>query len=909
MIFKRWFKPKWQHENAAVRQLAIADLDRQTPQQKEILHELAFNDGAETVRRAALERLNEFSLWWQASKHESAERLKAFAEQQLINMLLENRVSAQLKLQFIAECNRTSVLEKLASSESDPSIKFDLLQRLGRQDLILQALHESVLTIEQKELLLAGVQEEKILEKLLKSADITLHNQISQQLATLKEAREKPERIRKQVVLLLAKLNSIRERNDVVGAIAAFELGKQQWQEFASELKLLADSEEFHNKFIKICQLTDAALAPKIAEAQAERERVLKAERSLQQFEVLVAKLNTLSEALGKALEDGELTIATALQADLDEINRQSLSAELNISQLRQVTQLIAQLQQRLDKLPELADALTQAAKLIAEISAQALPTIEQVSIAYQAFKNWQKSFNLLARTIGLLMPTQFATSYDALVQQWQQHCEPLLAEQQKSIRQLKSKFAEFKRLYEAGKYNVLFGLYKGIDQQFTALSPDLQQQLLADKEYAAEIIEKLSGLQAYIATPRKQQLVQEMQSLIADDTYALPERAAKIKQLRGIWNSLGKADADLEEALNSDFNLACEQAFLPCREFFAKQDAERALSAKLKSEVISKLNVFVRENLKAKQLEQTIQQMQKEWEQSGIAEKSVYAELQPQYHALIGQLKQQQIDEYKANTAAKRLLIESAAQLVLQAETENLVSAVKDLQTQWTAVGFAGRKLDQQLWAEFRSNCDAVFARRNEIRQQQTQQIQQRKIELQAQFEQLSNQVTVDSSSAQIAQTLVSITEFGAQVDVRNDKQLSQSIRELKNSLQDKSAQLQVHHERSVFEQLFAALQDPMVDAAKLPAVYRLVFNQQQEQTLSRADLTLALEWSASVQSPAEEQSRRQQVQMQLLTDKHNSGGSCSQNELLGRWLQYGPITEAEQGLLQRVKRLYLKD
>ncbi len=78
MIFKRWFKPKWQHENAAIRQLAIAGLDHSTPQQKEILHELAFNDGAEAVRRTALERLNEFSLWWQASKHESAGTLKTF---------------------------------------------------------------------------------------------------------------------------------------------------------------------------------------------------------------------------------------------------------------------------------------------------------------------------------------------------------------------------------------------------------------------------------------------------------------------------------------------------------------------------------------------------------------------------------------------------------------------------------------------------------------------------------------------------------------------------------------------------------------------------------------------------------------------------------------------------------------
>jgi len=151
MIFKRWFKPKWQHENATIRQLAIADLDHQTPQQKEILHELAFNDGAEAVRRAALERLNEFSLWWQASKHESADRLKQFAEQQLINMLLDNRVSAQLKQQFIAECNRSSVLEKLAIAESDAQIKFDLLQRLARQDLILQALHEPVLVLAQKQ--------------------------------------------------------------------------------------------------------------------------------------------------------------------------------------------------------------------------------------------------------------------------------------------------------------------------------------------------------------------------------------------------------------------------------------------------------------------------------------------------------------------------------------------------------------------------------------------------------------------------------------------------------------------------------------------------------------------------------------------------------------------------------------
>ena len=171
MIFKRWFKPKWQHQDAAVRVKAIAELNRDSSDHKEILHELAFNDGAETVRKTALEQLNEFSLWWQASKHESAERLKQFAEQQLIGMLLDNRVSAQLKQQFINECNRSSILEKLAQTETDASLKFALIQRLARQDLYLSGVLDPNFSAEQRMALLEFLNDDKTLEKLSRQLD------------------------------------------------------------------------------------------------------------------------------------------------------------------------------------------------------------------------------------------------------------------------------------------------------------------------------------------------------------------------------------------------------------------------------------------------------------------------------------------------------------------------------------------------------------------------------------------------------------------------------------------------------------------------------------------------------------------------------------------------------------------
>ena len=67
-------------------------------------------------------------------------------------------------------------------------------------------------------------------------------------------------------------------------------------------------------------------------------------------------------------------------------------------------------------------------------------------------------------------------------------------------------------------------------------------------------------------------------------------------------------------------------------------------------------------------------------------------------------------------------------------------------------------------------------------------------------------------------------------------------------------------------------------------------------------------LHWSAGQASPASETSRRQQVQMLLLTDKHNSGESINQEQLLARWLQFGAVSAEEQSLLQRVRALYLQ-
>lgn len=902
MIFKRWFKPKWQHENAAIRQLAIAELDDKTPAQKEILHELAFNDGAEAVRRTALERLNEFSLWWQASKHEPAERLKHFAEQQLVQMLLDNKVSAHLKAQFISECNRSSILEKLAQTEQDAELKFSLLQRLARQDLFQQAVLDDKLTLAQRQQLLTQLEDDKALEKLSRLLTGELREAADALLAAHLEQKQKPERIRKQVVLLLAKLNSVREKTDFAELQQRYAAYQQEWQQLSPELACLTDAAEFIEKYHKVIELTERSIAPKIAEFAKLQQQQALAKAAEQRFNTLRVQLDNLQQQLATALNETELTKAAGYQQSLDDIRAEIAAAQLPATFSVQLQQQITQISQQLDKLPELAEALAQSARLLAEAAAYALPQAnDDVAADYQLFKQWQQQWQRQSKVLKQLMPESFSSSYQQLVQQWREHCEPLLAQQDKVQRLLKSKMAEFKRLHQAGKFNVLFGLFKGITADYQQLSAAQQQTLQKDYQLLEAQVKDLAELQAYIATPRKQQLVENMQQLAVETDITPTERAASVKNARAQWNTLGRADVELETTLNDAFNSACELAFAPCRDYFAKLDAERAQNALRKQQLIEQMQASVDAAVSGKTLDALITQYSKDWQQSGAVEKELYARLQVQYQQLLTTLKQQQKAQQQQNAELKTALVQ-AAKTLSQSENEQAGNELKTLQQQWKLLGYAGKAVDQQLWLEFRAACDSWFDSRAAYKQALQQ---QQDAERHAQAEVLAELIQAVAAAAgekAIQQQLQQLLLFKPA-----DEQQASSQKSLKQQLEQRLDALQQNAELDSYRQLFHALEQQEPNLSDLPPIYRLVFNQQQEKTLSRADLTLALEWLAKVESPVAEQGRRQQVQMQLLTDKHNSGEAVTQPQLLSRWLQFGAVAAAEKPLLARVKAIYL--
>lgn len=902
MIFKRFFKPKWQHADAAVRQQAIAELNRDEQAHKTVLHELAFNDGAEAVRKAALLKLNDFSLWWQASKHDSAERLQQLAEQTLVQQLLDNQVEPKLKQQFIAQCNRSSILEQLAQTETDSALKFSLLQRLNKTELNIKALQDAVLSTAQKLQLLAPINDEKTLEKLSKQLTGELQLAAEQKLQQLAEAKQKPQQLRKQLTLLLAKLNALRERVNLNELPAQFDDYQQQWQQLEPELGCLGtEADEFRAKYTKICQLTAQWLAPRLDElAKAQALEATKAAQQQAQQQ-LSAELTGVEQQLQQALLAADITAAQQLETALGAIqNRLSQSDVSDKTALqRRLTQLGAQLSQ----LPKLAEQLTQLTRIVADWAALPMPSD---LAAYQAtlsqLQQLQHSWRQHSKALAIAVPDSLKQAQADLAKHWQQLQQQFEGQSEKALRQCRSKLAQYRRLHSAGKFNALFGLFKGIEQDHQQLNAAQQAQLAKDYEFARDTQAELTDLQHYIATPRKQALLAEIQQLptsIVDNE--VHQRAEQVKLARASWNSLGRAAPELDAELNAAFDAACEQAFAPCRAYFAKLDAERAKHREQREAIIAQAQQLASAQLDSKALQQQLSQLKQAWQQAGAVDKQQFNALNQAFNQALKPLSQQLESLWQQGAAARQQLIDKATAALSLAEPNQTAKVLKECQQQWKTLPAAGRKQDQALWQQFRQLCDGFFNARSAQFEQQKQAEQD---ELQH-YESALSAVLAALESAASAAEFDQLQQALQQMDPQGVAS-QQAVRQVLAKLQLKRQQWQSSQQQQGLQQMFEQLSDPTLTADALPAGYRECFGAGREQQFSREQLTIALEIicdSPSVDTRAE---LRQQVQLMLLSDKHNQGSALDKHSLLKRWLDYGAVTAAEQGLLARVKALF---
>ena len=954
MIFSSLFKTKanWQHKDAAVRISAINDeLSAENAEQLQILTELIQQDESDLVRRAALIKIASFDCYLTQSQHNSQDKIKQFSAKQVQDILTTDHqivLSEQQKAQLIAKQAQspllaTALLEAWLAHEQDSGLMIKLYQLISARKTSSQLLSQ---TFNQKqnpllqEYLLEQVEEIKVLEKLAKKAcNQTITGQIEAKISTIQASIEKPQKLSKQIQLILAKLQALKDVSDYSEYKKRKAKLIHEWQALASEKTIFNADEvaEFDGKYQTIMAHLDKLFVAKAEQYQQQIISDKLAHDKQQDKKSFTQQLNQISQALTTAVFSSENLDEATFKAQLLDLAKQIQSSVLNSSEQQVFSKQVTELNQRLDKIPEIAESVSQATHLISKISQLALPkSLDELNTRQQTYNDWLKAWQVIETKTSGILPTSIVDSHKEIVQAWQSGLKALQNQQKDLFFQHKKKLQDIKRLLNNGKYKVCFGLFKGVKESFEHLSMQQQQQLQRDFDNVCQKMAELSDWEHYIATPRKQELLIAIQALVDTPLDNPNEQATKVKQFRTTWNSLGHAEEDIDKALNEQFNVACEQAFAPCRLFYAEQDKLREQHLLQRQQILEKASVLVKsleselaeQSVNYKALEGKLNSLEQQWSGAGEVDRKQYKQLQQQFKLAVEPIKQAINDFHQANVEQKQALIKSAEQLLVIEDVFAAIESIKQLQNNWRAVGFAGNAQESRLWKQFRAVNDQLFAKRDALKSEQQaaqsnkQQVFENQIlALEASLNDLDQPIDLKSlqeikQQAQdchreivaskpviksVATRVENLIKQLEQLEVKSaQEKTQQNWLKLFSLLTEQAQQAQDFTELSsstLFSQLTSFWQKRLQEQAKISA---------HVSGESRFDKTLEIEILAQVESPAELAEQRMKVQVQLMQDQMLSGNTIDLTKSLVQWLKLGTISENDLPLIKRLQQVY---
>ena len=954
MIFSKLFKTKvkWQHKDATVRITAINDeLSADNNEQLLILTDLIKQDISDLVRRAALIKVGSLDCYLEASQDNDQVKVKQFAAKQVHDILTTDHnvmISAQQKQTLLTQQETTpllgtALLEAWLAHEQDSAIMIALYQQISARKTTTHLLTHSFSQKQNPDFqayIINQVDDAKVLEKLSKKAcNEVLAQQIQDKLSAIQTAIEKPQKLEKQIQLTLAKLQALKD----VGDYGVYKNRKAQlineWQALALDLDVFTEEKSlaFSEKYQSIITHLEKLF---IAKAENYQQQIIADKLShdkQQDKKDFTQQLNHISQSITTAVFSSDKFDEESFKELLRELTTNIRASVLNKDEQQVFIVQVVQLTKRLNEIPEIAESVSQATHLISKISQLTLPkSLDELNDRQQTYNDWLKSWRVIEQKTAGILPESIVQAQKEIITTWQGGLKSLQSQQKELFFQHKKKLQDIKRLLNNGKYKVCFGLFKGVKESIHQLSVQQQQQLQRDFDQVNEKMIELSDWEHYIATPRKQELLLAIQELVDTPLDNPNEQAAKVKAYRGTWNSLGHADEDVDKQLNEQFNQRCEQAFAPCRLFYAEQDKMRLQHLEQRQKIVAKAELFVtklndsQETPKPdfKQLDGQLNTLQQQWNNAGEVDRNQYKKLQLKFKNAIAPIKSAISVFHSSNTAEKQALIAKAEELLTNDDVLAAIETAKQLQQTWREVGFAGNHQENQLWQKFRQVNDELFGKRQQFKSEQqavlsTQQqmFTEKVVIIEESFKALTNVddkhvlQSVEQQAQMLLKEIIASKPVIKPVAVRIEKVIKDIEQLITSQTQAKEQQTWLN----LFELMSLHAQNNQdTEALKASAVFNTMTSfwqkrfqehvklTKQAQSSSRSDKTLEIEILAQSDSPVELAEQRMKVQVQLMQEQMLSGTGINLNKLLVDWLMLGALVESDLPLIERLKTIY---
>ncbi|TXR54210.1 DUF349 domain-containing protein [Reinekea thalattae] len=623
-----------------------------------------------------------------------------------------------------------------------------------------------------------------------------------------------------------------------------------------------------------------------------------------QQKQQLLTRLQKLLSAPYEPMSRAKLTLLSEqwqTQADISDTEQQSFDA------------LVAQLVDKFDQYDEQHNETTDQSAIVE------LADVEQVHTQAEAQAKNQNQTEPL-ESESSVESAEFSSANSSQNEAKSHSTNAMPADVAEAVKALRGQLRRCTAAIRDGHLRRASGLFQGAEEQRQALASQWQPVVQKQYDETFDELEKLRDWQAFAVLPKKQVLIERMQQLV--NQHLDPEdRAKTIKDMQDEWKLLSRGLKDRQKELWQQFHDLSNQAFEPCREYFAEQRKLRQVNLAKRQEVVAQLNLYAEridlDRVDAKELDQVLQVARNDWRKYAPVDRNDNKKVQAEFDAIHKKLFALMSAQQVQHLAAKEDIIERSKALLEIEDAHQATEAAKALQQEWKQAGMVARKDEQRLWQAFRQVCDQLFERRDA-------QMQQSKAQQQASIEQAEVIVTqlesflnaeLESCRDKKAEFEALHTEFKALSDIPSAayKKLAERVRAAAAQFSQrcdaeqraeldvqwvstidwvKQARFGQHSQTELVEQ-WQAEKRPAQSKGLINLLSHWAEPAQAEYLQSLHEKTVELEVLAGLNSPPEDAALRMSTQVKLLSNGVGSGVDelADFHQRVAQWLAVGPV------------------
>ncbi|RBP25644.1 uncharacterized protein DUF349 [Marinobacter pelagius] len=726
-------------------------------------------------------------------------------------------------------------------------------------------------------------------QKQAKGRDKGVYQTVKQALQAHRQDIERRENVARTITSLISNAQEQARSEDTKLFQARLEALTNQWKELESQ----ATAEQ-------VQQFLEAThrCRERLQEMEAAREEEQRhANQFRQREDTLELLTNTLEDLKSQASDSlPSLSSLDALQKTQEnrwleatrdtEVSRQEQKTyESAMLALRNYLSALRRMTQERERISELTAALDSGETITPEQQDQAKTLIREI--------DWPEGFPKPA----LLEPVRKVAGRrtEKPAQKEEQ------GDQKARVDNLKITLDKLESALEAKQFRESKQLLKTAQNQFRDLDRRYAKPLQARMQLLTGQFRELSDWQGFATEPKQIALCEQMEYL-AEQPMEPEAKAERIKELQSEWRKLGGSS---DRALWTRFKSASDRAFEPCKAYFEAKSGLKQANLEKRQAICAELETFLENadwtTIDWKGAERIHQTARQEWKAAWPVEFRDNRPVQKRFDDLLKRLESPLDEERRKNEGLKQTIVERAEALIEHEPLQEAMNEAKALQSEWKAIGITRHREDRKLWQAFRKACDQIFARRDaqrDARQQATETADREATEL---LTQLAG-VTPESSAEALRDALTKLREVRGNALTQDMKDRVQAIRgQFQQALDNRLLQQKVNQ----WQKLVSARGNGGVAPSDLPDHWQTLASNQSG--LSDRELVIRAEILAGAESPAEDQQRRMEIQVQRLSEgmgnTEQAGDRLSELEkLVAQWCLQPPDETPETALSERL-------